>query len=67
MLRLANVDVSGLDVDGLDQWETLQDPSSCASKMTLHYSLFPMNLFSCNTILQLLARSPIQWPFLCKY
>ena len=32
MLRLANVDSSGLNVDGLDQWDTLQDPSTCASK-----------------------------------
>merc|ERR1712223_1000630 len=36
MLRLANVDVSGLDVDGLDQWETLQDPSSCKRDSMLH-------------------------------
>ena len=49
MLRLANVDVSGLDVDGLDQWETLQDPSSCKSKIIFYYSLFPINLFFCNT------------------
>ena len=32
MLRLGNADLSGLDVDGLDQWDTLQDPSTCASK-----------------------------------
>ena len=32
MLRLADADLSGLDVDGLDQWDTLQDPSTCASK-----------------------------------
>merc|ERR1712088_70884 len=36
MLRLANVDLSGLGVDGLDQWDTLQDPSTCARDSMLH-------------------------------
>ncbi len=43
MLRLANVDVSGLDVDGLDQWDTLQDPSNCASKSIVYYSVVYCN------------------------
>ena len=67
MLRLADADLSGLDVDGLDQWETLLDPSSCKSKIIFYYSLFSINLFSYNTILQLLALSPIKEPYLCKY
>merc|ERR1711976_513677 len=36
MLRLADADLSGLDVDGLDQWDTLQDPSTCARDSMLH-------------------------------